>query len=261
MIRKIAGALVAACVSCASLASSTLTTDYSDLWWNPNESGWGANIALQNDTMVVTLFIYNGQREPSWFIAPNTVYNAHNNTFSGPLYITTGPWFANVFDPTSVTVQQVGMLTFAPSAFNKAVLSYNQGGQPITKNIIRQSWKADGLAGIYQGSRQGTWSNCGAPLDGKVSSITTLGVSQDPNNVVIFDQGKGYTCTYTGPLTSSGRQGSIIGTGVCDDHVNREFSATEVYVSREVFTMRYHMQQVGSECAFDGFVGGIRQVP
>ena len=211
-MKKALGALALGLLSCASFAN-TVTSDYTDLWWNPDESGWGANIALQNDTMLVTLFIYDGQNQPSWFVAPNTVYNVHNNTFSGPLYITSGPWFARLFDPAQVTTQQVGNLTFAPSAFDKAVLTYNQGGQTITKNIIRQSWKGDSMAGTYQGSRQGTWANCGAPLDGKVSSLTLVGISENANKVVIFDQGKGYTCTYTGTVTSSGHLGSILGAG------------------------------------------------
>jgi hypothetical protein len=260
-MKKVLGALALFLLSGACFANTT-GPDYTDLWWNPDESGWGANIALQNDTMLVTLFIYDGQNEPTWFVAPNTVYNIHNNTFTGPLYLTTGPWFARLFDPTQVTSQQIGTLSFAPSSFNKAVLTYNQGGQQITKNIVRQSWKGDSMAGTYQGSRQGTWANCGAPLDGKVSSQATIGISEDASsNVVIFDQGKGYTCTYTGKVSPSGHLGSILGAGVCDDNVNRQLTATEVYVSREAFTMRYHMQAVGSACVFDGFVGGIRQVP
>ncbi len=59
------------------------------------------------------------------------------------------------------------MLSFTPSTFDKAVLVYNVGGQTITKNVVRQSWRNDNLAGVYQGSRQGNWTNCGAPLDGR----------------------------------------------------------------------------------------------
>ena len=32
------------------------TADYSDLWWNPNESGWGLNIAHQGDILFTSWF-------------------------------------------------------------------------------------------------------------------------------------------------------------------------------------------------------------
>jgi hypothetical protein len=54
--------------------------------------------------------------------------------------------------------------------------------------------------------------------------------------------------------------GQIEGSGVCDDNVNRYMLATEVMASREAFTMRYRMEQLGTGCTFEGYVGGIRQV-
>ena len=42
---------------------------------------------------------------------------------------------------------------------------------------------------------------------------------------------------------------------------SREFDATEVYVSREAITMRYSIHETGTGCNFDGYGGGIREVP
>ena len=39
-----------ACVlafGCSSAVASTTTSEITDMWWNPNESGWGVNIIAQ----------------------------------------------------------------------------------------------------------------------------------------------------------------------------------------------------------------------
>jgi hypothetical protein len=259
-MRKMLGALLMSLVPCAAFANAA-STDYTDLWWNQGESGWGANVALQGDTMLVTLFVYAGDHSPTWFVAPNTVYDPATKTYKGPLYATTGPYYVVSFQASTVTANQVGNLSFAPSTFNKALLTYNVGGQTIVKSVTRQSWRNDDLTGFYQGSRQGNWSNCGAGIDGKLSSAASVGVTQNGANVIISDSGKGYTCTYSGKYTGAGHMGQIEGMGICDDNVNRYLLATEVTASREAFTMRYHMEEIGNGCAFDGYVGGIRQAP
>ena len=54
-----------------STAASAITTsaDYSDMWWNPNESGWGANMIQQEDVIFVTFFVYDSTGKPTWFVA------------------------------------------------------------------------------------------------------------------------------------------------------------------------------------------------
>src|SRR5450631_3618765 len=48
MLARVRGLLLALMFCGCSVAGATsLTPNFSDLWWNPNESGWGLNISQQ----------------------------------------------------------------------------------------------------------------------------------------------------------------------------------------------------------------------
>src|SRR5471032_3218118 len=153
-MRRLAALLLALLLPIVSFAIP-VTVDYTDMWWNPDESGWGANVVQQGDTIFVIVFVYDGNRNPVWFVAPEVTYQS-GGLFAGQLYQTTGPvYFQPPFAPTSVTVVPVGQLTFNPSTTTAAKLTYNVGGIQITKDITRLSWRTDNLAGVYIGGRQG----------------------------------------------------------------------------------------------------------
>lgn len=258
-MRRLAATLLAFLFPTLCMAI-TVTPDYTDMWWNPDESGWGANVIQQGDVIFVTLFVYDAGRNPTWFVAPSVVYQG-GGQFTGALYQTTGSYyFQQPFDPASVTVTAVGSLTFNAVTAIRARLTYNVGGIVINKDITRQSWRSENLAGFYLGARQGTWTSCGPFMDGTVNSVATVSVSHQLDDVQIRDVGAGYTCNYAGKYRQAGHLGEITGSAVCDDGVNRFFTATEIQVSALAFAMRYRMQQTGTNCLFDGYAGGIRQV-
>jgi hypothetical protein len=260
-MRRLAALLLALLLPNVSFAIP-VTVDYTDMWWNPDESGWGANVIQQGDTIFVTLFVYDRNTNPVWFVAPQVTYQG-GGLFTGQLFQTTGPiYFQPPFDPTAVTVVPVGQLTFNASTAIAAKLTYNVGGIVITENITRLSWRTDNLAGFYIGGRQGVWSGCDPALNGRVDSAATIGVSEQPSGQVqIRDVGKGYTCNYSGLHSATGHMGAITGTGVCDDNVGRFLAATEVQVSQIMFSMRYRMEQIGTDCVFEGYLGGVREAP
>jgi hypothetical protein len=259
-MRRLAGALLTLVYCALSQASTTVTTDYSDLWWNADEPGWGANVIQQGDTLFVTLFIYDSQHNPTWLVAPATAYQGQS-TFSGPLYQTKGSWYVETFNPAASASTALGALTFQATGVSSAVLTYNVGGFVITKKLVRLTWRSDGLAGLYLGAREGTWNGCGDALNGKVDSFASIGISQQGDDIQIRDAGNRYTCSYTGKIGQTGRFAVIEGMGVCDDHVNRFLQATEVQVSQIGFSMRYRMEAVGTDCTFTGYLGGMRQLP
>src|SRR3989442_1160842 len=90
-------------------------TNFSDQWWNPNESGWGASILQQSDVIFVDLFVYGSDGLPTWFTAsasPQGGGAPGHVVFAGDLYRTNGPWFAGPFNPNFVTYRKVGTLIF-----------------------------------------------------------------------------------------------------------------------------------------------------
>jgi YVTN family beta-propeller protein len=112
------------------------------LWWaSPpgSESGWGVNLTQQGDVLFGTWFTYDDAGNGMWLVMSNGV-RAGTNSFSGPLYRTTGPAFNAPFDPAKVSRTQVGTATFTFSDANNGVMSAIVNGASVTKQIARQAF-------------------------------------------------------------------------------------------------------------------------
>lgn len=115
---------------------STPGVDYTDLWWNPDESGWGMAIAQQASVMFLAWYVYDSAGKPMWYVASNCTVSGTGCT--GTLYRTTGPAFGPTFDSTQVHVFAVGSVTLDFSDPNNGTLSYMVDGVSGTKAITRQ---------------------------------------------------------------------------------------------------------------------------
>jgi hypothetical protein len=236
------------------------TADFSDLWWNRSESGWGANVAQQNDTMFVTLFVYGASGAPTWYVASATVWtgqSASAPTFTGPLYQTTGPYFAGAFNPANVSRTPVGTLTFAASGPNSARLTYSVNDLTVSKDVERQSFRAADINGTFLGASAGSWGGCGAGRDGYLEERATYSFTIANAAVQFREDGPGYTCIYTGTYTPAGRLGSMAGGGQCSDGTNQTFTASEVDVNSQAISMRFTVN-AGATCRYTGRLGGVR---
>ncbi len=129
----------------------TYNSNYQDLWWNPNESGWGINLTHQSDIIFATLFTYDAAGKGMWLIlsrgdkladTPATATTGALQNFSGALYRTTGPNFdAAPFTPiTAANLTQVGNMRIEFTDGNTAKLIYDVNGASVTKNIQRQAF-------------------------------------------------------------------------------------------------------------------------
>ncbi len=49
------------------------SANYTALWWNPAESGWGVNFNHQGNTLFGTLFTYDASGAPLWLVMSNGV--------------------------------------------------------------------------------------------------------------------------------------------------------------------------------------------
>lgn len=120
--------------------AAVLATDYTDLWWNPLESGWGIGIAQQSNVMFLAWFVYDESGRPTWLVASSCAVSAPGNGCRGDLYRTsgaTGPAPAT-FDFAAVNVTRVGTIEVAfENAFN-GVVSYTVDGRSGVKAITRQ---------------------------------------------------------------------------------------------------------------------------
>jgi hypothetical protein len=117
----------------------SFSDDYQDLWWNPNESGWGVNLAHQADTLFATLFTYDRSGKGLWLVMSDGARTG-SGRYSGTLYRTSGPPF-NASPWRSVSQTPVGTMSFAFSDGDTGTMTYTVNGTTVTKPIQRFSFQ------------------------------------------------------------------------------------------------------------------------
>lgn len=94
--RFLAAAIAAAAFPAA--AQSIPATDFSDMWWNPAESGWGVSFAQHAGSHQVFAVWYTydpregsplGQRKPLWIVMPGGTWTSPTR-LTGQAFVTNG---------------------------------------------------------------------------------------------------------------------------------------------------------------------------
>src|SRR2546430_1434382 len=154
MTTSIQRRLAAICISLAAslpAAATTYSVDFTDMWFNSTESGWGVNVIQQSDIIFATLFVYGADNTPRWYVTGAGLQGSGGSTFSGNLYSTTGPYFAGSFNPAAVGSAVVGSMTLSFSGPYNGTMTYSVNGVSVTKAITRQPIRSNNLTGHYIG--------------------------------------------------------------------------------------------------------------
>lgn len=142
LVRQQFGALPV-CVF-GQVADLTTLTNYTDLWWKSDESGWGINLAHQGDTIFAAWYTYAVDGTPMWLVA--TAAKTSPGVYEGDLYQATGP-----AGPT-MQAKAVGAATFTFTNGNSATFASSVQlpgmASPVTqvKAITRQIFTVPGAA-------------------------------------------------------------------------------------------------------------------
>src|SRR5450631_921693 len=166
-------ALLMLLVAMQARGANTWGTDLSDMWWNPNESGWGANLAHQNEVVFLTLYVYGADGHVRWYVGPDLAPTG-GLAFSGSLYETTGPYLGGAFNPAAVSARAVGTATVTLTSVSTATLAYSVDGVGVTKSIQRQSFRTADMTGTYTGGLVGTVEGCGATSQFAESAVLSI---------------------------------------------------------------------------------------
>jgi hypothetical protein len=121
-------------------ANAVAPPNYTDLWWNPAESGWGLNLTHQGSVIFGTLFTYDASGAPLWLVLSRGDQQA-DGSFAGTLYRTTGPAF-NAVPWSATTPVEVGSMRVAFSSNGAGTLTYSVDGVSVTKTISREVFGA-----------------------------------------------------------------------------------------------------------------------
>jgi lysyl endopeptidase len=125
--------------------------NYSDLWWNAAESGWGIAINQHSDSMIfATWYVYAGSGRPLWLSMSGGKWISPT-AFSGDLYSSTGPDAVGAFNPAFVGRTKVGSATLSFASTGQAAISYTVNGVTSSKAITRMPFGplATALAANY----------------------------------------------------------------------------------------------------------------
>lgn len=249
--------VVATCLAFApdARAANTWGTDYSDMWWLPSESGWGANIAHQREVVFMTLYVYGPDSRMRWYAATNMQSRGgvSASVFDGDLYEFAGPYFGAVaFNPQSVNARRTGSATLAFDSVSQGTLNYSIDGVQISKTIQRQTFRDNNLSGSYVGSQSSTVSGCGATNGIRVDGGATV-VSHAPDNVVSITTSLNgaATCVYSGNYLQNGRLGEITGSVTCSEGANGSFYMSEIEAGYLGYIGRF-ATSFGGSCSESG---------
>jgi uncharacterized delta-60 repeat protein len=105
-------------------AGPPATANFEGLWWGTlAESGWNITFSHQGDVVFAVWATYDAAGKPTWFSMTATQFATAS--FSGTLYKTTGPRFDRLpFDPSEVTIAEVGTAVLVFSTANEARFAY-----------------------------------------------------------------------------------------------------------------------------------------
>lgn len=226
--------------------------NWTALWWNPAESGWGVTITQQYDVIVLTFLLYGEDRMPHWYEAaaypgstPQTGYAA----WSGDVYESTGPYFGGPFNPATVTSRKVGTMTFAPSTPGTATLTYSIDGVAVTKPIERQTFQRIPLLGAFRGVYRVDESNCAGHGEGDHGNIQfATKVATNPDKVsgtltafITFDDSP--SCTFQGSFRQYGTIFEFSNVNACG---SRMWAASFTDLDAALENMQGHMSAQGA---------------
>jgi hypothetical protein len=261
-VARLVALLLAGLGFAGSAGATSANTDLSDIWWTPTESGWGVQFVNTGLFVFATTFVYGPDGKPTWVTGElhKTNNSADAPTFSGPVYVNTGPWFGGAFNPANVDSRQAGTMSFSflePPYVGR--LTFSVDGVVVTRDVFRQTLTMDDYTGSYAAFLTATATECTNPA-GNVSVTSAVGVQifhygdqigiavTNPNNV---------TCTTTGTYRQYGRLGLVNGTYSCTNGDSGEAIYLEMSNQVKQISTRFVFHSALTKCASRGRIAGL----
>jgi hypothetical protein len=228
------------------------------MWFNPDESGWGVNMILQNNVAFMTFFVYDENRNPVWYTAQ--LYYLQSFVWSGLVYASRGPWFGGAFPPTGATIRQAGTANFsmAENNLDHATLTYVVDGVGVVKDLQRQFWTYENYSRIYAGGYSVRTTQCvpGAPNANGIEEVTgILEVDHNGASISMNAVATEFSCSFVGTYSQQGKLGRVAGNYACTDARRGSFTMSDMTPTVSGFTGRIEGQN--QFCQWSGYVGGI----
>jgi hypothetical protein len=258
--RRVMGATIGVVIAVLSNLADA-GTNYTDIWWNPSESGWGVTMSQDyNGPIFATFFVYAANGTPTWVGGLLTI-DPVSGVYSGALYETSGgaPLTSQSFNPATVQISNVGTVSFTPIDAANATLAYTYRGSSVVKQIARQplytvetisnatflTFTAGGTAyvAIVQ-SRNNAQCSANNPANTTVGTTYRMFPTAVTSNSISFNIGfcdpnspagacviSTPLCTFAGTVNQTGRLLNVPGTLSCTAGTNFSGGLTGIFTA------------------------------
>jgi hypothetical protein len=247
--------VLSACLALFSAGASA--GQYSDLWSNPQEPGWGVNVVQQSETAFVTLFVYGPDGKPTWYVASDAHVIAYAGSFPlfrGTLYRTEGSWIGAPWQPGRVT--SAGEVQLEVLAHDRMRVHYTADGVTGNKEVRRFSFQQPVEFAHYVAQYNLRQARAGQPFGTLyLQADTTLHLdSESGQGLMRVDDHLGRRCDYRGPYRQTGKLIRFAGGFTCSsgDALAGTFEINDLEVTANGFT-GYLRAYSGSHTQFGRF--------
>ena len=242
--------------------------DYTDIWFNPLQRGYGFNIVESDDGtgapfLFVTFFIYGPSGAPTWYTAQLRWDRV--DAFTGIVYATTGTFFATPWNVGNFSVPQAGTASFTPNPGNnyQGTISYTVTAVGSSTNTLtRQTLTAIAISGSYVGGQSGSFSACNpAADDGTYKDYYDLQVTQSAGAAVTyaFTFKSGLTCQFSGTYVQNGQYFNVPNASyTCSDGTAATAQMSEIKATSLGIEGRFTAPGGLDNCTESAFFGGPR---
>jgi hypothetical protein len=198
----------------AHAQTTSSLSDYTDIWWNPDTSGWGVNMVQSDQFIFATFFVYDVDGNPCWYVAE---MDYQNNIFSGKIIKTKSAPTRDIWTPVNVQRTVVGNAVFTPESSTKGTITLTfDDGVVLTKQVERQTLKAPTIqeeeSAVYQATIKTKYEeeNRGNDRVWYSTHTSTMRFTKNGNQGTLsFTNNDGVDCQITGPLEVKGRKYEI----------------------------------------------------
>jgi hypothetical protein len=193
-------------------------SQFTDLWWKPDESGWGVSVVQQQETAFAIVFAYGPDGKPVWYVASDaraTVYAGSLPIFTGTLHRARGPWHGGPFDPSQVETTPVGTLSLETLSHDRLRLHYTAEGATVVKELVRLTWRRPEVEGYFTSSFSLREASNGAPIGALIYAADTFVRIQGDAVLLRAEDEFGRTCEYSGTRAQTGKLLAASGVFAC----------------------------------------------
>ena len=252
---KVSRVVVVAALCLRAVFASAIVSDFSDLWWNAAESGWGMQLVRGGDATFATLYVYDVKERPVFYTATLSAVGA---VWSGTLYETSGSYFGAGYDPAKFMFRAVGVMTFAPATSDTATLTYSVDGLNVTKNVTRQTLRLENLSGAYGIAAQRATTHCpDGAMNGDRTTLESATVVHAANAITIDWTAANRACRLAGTYMQAGRLGAAQTSYTCSDGEAGDMALFELQKRDGFLTGRFQGHAITNGCDYRGRVSAF----